>query len=82
MTQAAIAELLEWAAFGASLCCVYCYGHSKSQGAVVGIATAILFITWGLAAGVLAAALTNIVFFALHCRNLRRALREKCLVDT
>jgi len=69
-----LALSLEWLAFGASLLCVFCYGYSKTQGAIVGIVTAVLFITWGLAAGVAAAAATNVVFFFLHCRNLRRAL--------
>ena len=66
--------VLEWLAFGASLLCVFCYGHSKTQGAIIGIATAILFIFWGLAASVSAAAAANVIFFFLHCRNLWRAL--------
>ena len=63
--------LLEWAAFGSSMACVFCYGHSKRQGALVGILTACLFIAWGIVAGVHAAAFTNLFFFGLHARNLR-----------
>lgn len=31
----ALLEVLEWAAFLSSLLCVFCYGHSKLQGACV-----------------------------------------------
>lgn len=68
-----MAEILEWLAFGLSLLCVYTYGTSKRRGAYVGMTTALAFIAWGLAAGVYAAALTNVVFFTLHFRNLRIA---------
>ncbi len=74
--SAGLTTALEWAAFGSSMCCVFCYGHSKTQGAVVGIITAVLFITWGLVAGVLAAAATNVFFLGLHGRNLKRAITD------
>lgn len=72
-----MALVLQWLSFGLSMLCVFCYGHSKVQGASVGIMTAIAFIVWGVVTQQHAAWLTNIVFFFLHSRNLRRALREK-----
>lgn len=72
---------LEWAAFLASMLCVFCYGHSKRQGAVVGIVIAVLFIIWGLASGVLAAAATNVFFLALHGRNLKRSFDDARRAD-
>ena len=70
-------DVLEWLAFGSSMLCVFCYGHSKMQGAVAGIITAVLFITWGFVASVPAAAATNVFFLGLHGRNLKRALSDE-----
>lgn len=69
--------VLEWLAFGASMTCVYCYGHSKERGAIVGLITAGLFIAWGVVTLQHAAWLTNIVFLGLHARNLARAINER-----
>ena len=71
-----IGQVLQWLAFGSSMLCVFCYGHSKMQGAVVGIVTAALFIAWGLVASVPAAAVANVFFLGLHGRNLKRALSD------
>lgn len=71
-----IDDVLEWLAFGTSMLCVFCYGHSKLQGAVAGIFTAALFIAWGLVASIPAAAATNVFFLGLHGRNLKRALSD------
>lgn len=71
---AAFVDLLEWAAFGSSLLCVFLYGYGRVVGGVAGIATALLFIGWGFAAGIAAAAYINIAFLVLHIRNLLRGL--------
>lgn len=62
-------RILEWAAFGGSLFSVYMYGRSRIYGPVVGIGVAILFMAYGIVAGIYAAALSNIVFLGLHTRN-------------
>ena len=72
-------EALEWAAFLTSMLCVFLYGHTKTWGALAGLLTATLFVTWGLVAGVVAAASVNVVFFGLHSRNLYIAIKEKRL---
>lgn len=72
-----LGTVLEWLAFAASMTCVFCYGHSKRWGAVVGLVTAALFIAWGAVTLQHAAWLTNIVFLGLHGRNLARALAER-----
>ena len=69
-------DLLEWTAFGSSLLCVFLYGYGRVVGGAAGIATALLFIGWGFAAGIAAAAYVNIAFLVLHIRNLLRGLRE------
>ena len=43
--------ILEWLAFGMGALTVWCYGHSKMQGAVFGVATACVFLLWGALAG-------------------------------
>ncbi len=68
--------IMEYLSFGLSMLCVFCYGHSKIQGSIVGILCAISFIIWGLTAEVYAA-IANVVFFILHGRNLTRALKER-----
>ena len=67
--------VLEWSAFVASMLCVFCYGFCRIKGALVGIATALLFIAWGALAAIPAALLTNVVFLGLHMNNLRQALK-------
>ena len=67
---------LEWACFICSMVCVFLYGNSKTLGALTGILAALPLISWGLVSGVTAAALTNVLFLALHTRNLLRALKE------
>ena len=74
-----ITELLEWAAFLSSALCVFLYGHSKLRGALAGLATAILFVSWGLLAPSVPAALIKTGFFGLHARNLFIALKERQL---
>lgn len=69
-------KLLEWLAFGGSLFSVYLYGRSRLYGPYAGVVVAILFMVYGLAAGIYAAALSNIVFFGLHLRNLLNARRQ------
>jgi NTP pyrophosphatase (non-canonical NTP hydrolase) len=69
-------KLLEWLAFGGSLCSVYLYGRSRIYGPYAGLGVSILFVTFGLASGIYAAAVSNVVFFYLHMRNLLRAKRE------
>lgn len=71
-----MADVLEWLAFLFSLLCVFCYGNSKLWGALVGVVTAALFVSWGIVAGVMAAAVTNTLFIALHLLNLKKALKE------
>lgn len=68
--------VLEWACFICAMVCVFLYGNSKTLGALAGILTALLFISWGLASGVTAATFTNVLFLALHTRNLLRAWKE------
>ena len=71
-----LTAILEWLAFGSAMLCVFLYGYSKARGAMVGLVTAALFITWGLTAEVYAAAVTNVFFLCLHGNNLRRAYND------
>lgn len=71
-----IGTILEWVAFGMVFVNVYCYGNSKLQGGITGIATSLVFIAWGLVTAVPAAWITNIAFLVIHTRNIRRGLNE------
>ena len=77
MEEMALLTVLEWLAFGLGAATVYCYGHSKMQGAVLGIAAAVLFMLWGVLAGLWGALTINIGFSLLHLRNLKRACRDE-----
>ncbi|MFN4283474.1 MAG: hypothetical protein ACK4NA_12630 [Alphaproteobacteria bacterium] len=65
--------LLEWLSFAMGAVTVWRYGHSKRQGAICGIATALLFMLWGALAGLYGAVTINIGFLLLHANNLRRS---------
>lgn len=62
-------HILEWLAFSGSLFSVWMYGRHPAKGPLTGMAVAILFMIYGVSAGVYAAALSNTVFLALHYRN-------------
>lgn len=68
--------LLEWAAFGGSMLCSILYGNGGKKGPILGLFVAVLFIVFGLAAGIYAAAFSNIFFFIIHFRNLRKTHME------
>ena len=68
--------ILEWIAFGMGALTVYCYGHSKKQGAVLGVATAAVFMIWGASGDLWGAFTINIGFFILHSRNMKRAFND------
>lgn len=68
--------ILEWLAFGLGAATVFCYGHSKLQGACLGVTTAMLFMVWGALGGFYGALTINIGFFLLHSRNLKRAITD------
>ena len=70
-------KVLEWVAFLSAMFTVFLYGHTKFYGAIAGIITGFLFVTWGTLAEIYAAALINIVFIPLHARNLWIAIKEK-----
>jgi hypothetical protein len=74
--NADVLTALEWLAFGLGAVTVWCYGHSKMQGGVLGTITAIVFVLWGALAGVWGAVTINIGFFVLHARNLKRAIND------
>jgi NTP pyrophosphatase (non-canonical NTP hydrolase) len=63
---------LEYAAFGGSLFSVWLYGKSQTKGPIAGITVSLLFMLYGIIAGVYAAALSNIVFLMLHINNYRK----------
>lgn len=67
---------LEWSAFGGSMLCSILYGNGGRSGPAIGILVAILFIAFGLIAGIYAAAVSNVFFFAIHSRNLRKTHME------
>lgn len=64
---------LEYAAFGGSLASVWFYGRNPTRGPIVGMGVSITFMAYGIASATYAAALSNIVFFYLHHKNLRKA---------
>lgn len=68
-----IEKVLEWSAFGGSLVSVWMYGRHPARGPLIGMTVALLFMAYGIVAGVYAAALSNVVFFWLHNRNYRKA---------
>lgn len=76
MTFPPLLTILEWAAFVLGAVTVWCYGHSKKQGALFGVVTAATFMTWGAMGGLWGAFPINIGFLALHARNLRRAFKD------
>ena len=67
---------LEWVAFSLGAVTVYCYGHSKKQGAILGVTTAAVFMFWGYFGGFYGAMTINVGFFLLHSRNLKRAFND------
>jgi hypothetical protein len=67
-------QILEWLAFGLGAVTVWRYGHSKKQGAMLGVTCALTFMAWGALGGLWAAFTINIGFFLLHANNLRRAI--------
>lgn len=56
---------------------VWRYGYSKTQGAVFGVLTALMFMLWGSVSGLWGAFSINIGFLILHASNLKIALKEK-----
>jgi hypothetical protein len=64
--------LLEWSAFGASLLSAWLYGSRPVWGAIVGIICCGLFFAFGLASGIYAAVVANIIFLVVHIRNIRK----------
>lgn len=66
--------ILEYAAFGGSLVSLWLYGKQGVRGPIAGIITALLFMAFGIFEHVYAAAMSNIVFLALHIKNLRTAI--------
>ncbi len=68
--------ILEWLAFGLGATTVWRYGHSKMQGAILGVICATVFMTWGALSGLWGAFTINIGFFLLHANNARRASKE------
>lgn len=67
-----IEKVLEWSAFGGSLVSVWMYGRHPARGPLVGMTVALLFMAYGIVAGVYAAALSNVVFLWLHYQNYRK----------
>lgn len=67
-----IVTVLGWLAFGGSLVSVWLYGRSPVRGPMAGMAVALLFVAFGLASKVYAAAISNIVFFIIHYRNFQK----------
>lgn len=71
-----LAVVLEYLAFGLSLVCSWVYGNRTIWGPVLGIGTALAFIAFGLVAAIYAAAFANIIFLAVHIRNLRKFMTD------
>jgi len=63
---------LEWFCFCAVLMSTWLYGRRDASGPFVGIIGAAAFITYGITAGIPAAALTNAAFLMVHIRNFTR----------
>lgn len=61
--------LLEYGAFGGSLCSAWLYGQQGYRGPIAGLLTCLLFFAYGYATQTYAAILSNVVFFVIHSRN-------------
>lgn len=66
--------ILEWVAFLGSMISSILYGYQGRKGPIAGLFTSVAFIAFGLTAEIYAAVVSNIFFFAIHARNLRRAI--------
>lgn len=69
-------EVFEWLAFGGSLTSLYLYGKEGLLGPIAGIITSFLFMLFGYTASVPAAIIANVVFLALHVKNLRNFIMQ------
>lgn len=66
-------KALEWVCFGGALVSVWAYGRFRYLGPICGMTVALSFMSYGLLSGVIAAAVSNVVFLWLHIRNYQRA---------
>lgn len=71
-----VESLLEYLAFGGSLCSAWFYGRHGIKGPIAGLLTAIAFIAFGYVAEVYAALASNLIFLFVHTRNLKIVLGE------
>lgn len=69
-------HILEWLCFGGSLFSVWAYGRWKTNGPLIGICVAVMFMIYGFVAGIYAAMFSNIVFLYLHFRNYQNARKN------
>lgn len=69
-----ITDLLEYAAFGGSICSAWLYGKPGIRGPLAGLCTSLTFMAFGYTAGIYAAVGANVIFIFVHSRNLKRAL--------
>lgn len=63
---------LEYLAFGSSLLSAWLYGNKGYKGPIAGLFTCVAFMMFGYVTGIYAAVISNVVFMAVHSRNLRK----------
>ena len=68
--------ILEWLAFGGSLLSVYFYGKKGILGPFSGIIVSLFFILFGLQEQIHAAVISNMIFVALHTKNLWESIMK------